>query len=56
MNPRPKIINLGFYILISNFNVHCHVSFEMDTGQDSLKNLTHKDQTPLISDPALATP
>lgn len=47
MNPRPKTINLGFYILISKFNIYCPVSFEMDTKQYSLKSLTFKVQTPL---------
>ena len=43
MNPRPKIINMGFYILISNFNVRCDVSFEPDTGQYSLKSFNNAD-------------
>ena len=47
MNPRPKTINLGFYILISKFKISCFVSFEMDTNQYSLKSLTFKVQTPL---------
>ena len=47
MNPRPKTINLGFYILISKFKISCIVSLEMDTNQYSLKSLTVKVQTPL---------
>jgi len=47
LNPRPKTINLGFYILISKFKFCCNVSFEMDTKQYSLKNLTLKVQAPL---------
>ena len=45
MNPRPKTINPGFYILISKFKICCKVSFEMDTKQYSLKSSTGKIQT-----------
>jgi hypothetical protein len=47
LNPRPKTINLGFYILILNFKIGRSVSFRMDTYRRSLKNLTVKDQAPL---------
>ena len=47
MNPRPKTITPGFYILISKFKISCDVSYEMDTKQYSLKSLTFKVQTPL---------
>ena len=56
MNPRPKTINQGFYILISKFKICCNVSFEMDTKQYSLKNLTFKVQTPLKGGLAKSTP
>ena len=56
MNPRPKTINLGFYILISKFMIRCRVSYEMDTWQYILKSLAFKVQAPLISDPAKSTP
>ena len=47
MNPRPKTINLGFYILIPNFKIGRSASFRMDAYQCSLKSLTVKDQAPL---------
>ncbi len=47
MNPRPKTINLGFYILILNFKVSQSVSFRMDTSRYSLNNLTFRDQASL---------
>ena len=47
MNPRPKTITPGFYILISKFKISWIVSYEMDTKQYSLKSLTFKVQTPL---------
>ncbi len=56
MNPRPKTINPGFYILISKFKISCIVSFEMDTNQYSLKSLTFKVQTPLKGGLAKSTP
>jgi len=64
LNPRPKTINPGFYILISKFKFCCNVSFEMDTKvsfemdtkQYSLKSLTFKVQTPLKGGLAKSTP
>ncbi len=40
MNPRPKTINPGFYILILNFIIGREGSFRMDTTRFILKNLT----------------
>ncbi len=42
MNPRPETFNLGFYMLILNFEVDCHVSFRRDTRQHSLRNFNRK--------------
>ncbi len=56
MNPRPKTINPGFYILISKFKICCKVSFEMDTKQYSLKSSTFKAQTTLKGGLAKSTP
>ena len=47
MNPRPKTINPGFYILISKFKIGYGVSFEMDTAQYILRCSTVKVQAPL---------
>lgn len=47
MNPRPKMITPGFYILISKFKICCIISFEMDIMQYSLKSLTYKAQAAL---------
>jgi len=58
LNPRPKTINPGFYILISKFKIswNWNVSSEMDTKQYSLKNLTFKVQAPLKGGLAKSTP
>ncbi len=42
MNPRPKTVSNGLYILIPNFKFYWSVSSGMDTDQYSLKNLTGK--------------
>ena len=56
LNPRPKTIIPGFYILISKFKFNHPVSFEMDTVWYSLKNLTFKAQASLKGGPAKSTP
>jgi len=40
LNPRPKTIFPGFYILILNFDIGRRVSFRRDTPGYSLKNST----------------
>ena len=45
MNPRPKTICPGFYILILEFKIGRHVSSKMDAGRYSLKNSTATVQT-----------
>ena len=44
MNPRPKTINPGFYILILNFIISRVGSFRMDTTRCILKNSTFRTQ------------
>ncbi len=44
LNPRPKTINPGFYMLILNFIIGREVSFRMDTTRYILKNLTFESQ------------
>jgi hypothetical protein len=44
LNPRPKTIIPGFYILILNFDISRKVSFRRDTRRYSLRNLTVMDQ------------
>ncbi len=44
MNPRPKTINPGFYILILNFIIGREGSFRMDTTRCILKNSTFRAQ------------
>ncbi len=50
MNPRPKTINPGFYILILNFKIGREVSFRRDTTRYSLINLTVRAQETITSD------
>lgn len=40
MNPRPKIVSSGFYMLILIFKFNRWVSFRRDTLRHSLKSLT----------------
>ena len=42
LNPRPKTVSNGIYILIPNFEFYWNVSSGMDTDQYSLKILTEK--------------
>ncbi len=56
MNPRPKTINLGFYILISRFIIRCCVSLEPDTRQYTLIVLACEVQEPSVGDSAKSTP
>ncbi len=44
MNPRPKTINPGFYMLIPNFIIGREGSFRRDTTRYILKNLTFETQ------------
>ena len=44
MNPRPKTINPGFYILILNFIIGREGSSRMDTTRYILKNSTFEIQ------------
>ena len=44
MNPRPKTINPGFYMLILNFIIGREGSFRRDTTRYILKNLTFETQ------------
>jgi len=44
LNPRPKTINPGFYMLILNFIIGREGSFRMDTTRYILKNLTFESQ------------
>ena len=47
MNPRPKTINPGFYMLILDFIIDREGSSRMDTTRCILKNSTVKAQEPL---------
>jgi hypothetical protein len=44
LNPRPKTIIPGFYMLILNFKIGPAVSFRRDTAGCSLNNSTVQDQ------------
>lgn len=44
LNPRPKTINPGFYMLILNFIIGREGSFRRDTTRCILKNLTFETQ------------
>ncbi len=44
MNPRPKTIIPGFYMLILNFKISFVVSFRRDPTKFSLKNSTDQAQ------------
>ncbi len=50
MNPRPKTINPGFYILILNFIIGREVSLRMDTTRYILNNLAFTAQETIKSD------
>ncbi len=49
MNPRPKTIFPGFYILILNFVIDLKGPFRMGSFRHSLKNSTVKVQTSLTA-------
>ncbi len=44
MNPRPKTIYPGFYILILNFDIGRRSPFRMGIFRYSLRNSTFKEQ------------